>query len=149
MSRIRLLFTALVLSASTVAAQGGMGGPPPGGMGQGGPGGMGGGRGGMGGQGGMMNRQNEMLFKDITLTDAQKAKVDSIQAKGRADMMEMMQGAGMQAMQDPGMREHMMQMRAKQMADIRAVLTTAQQPVFDKNLAEMPQGPGGGRRPPR
>ena len=104
MSRIRLLLTALALSASTLTAQGGMGGQPPGGMG--------GGRGGMGGQGGMMNRQNEMLFKGITLTDAQKAKVDSIQTKGREEMMAMMQGGGMQAMQDPGMREHMMQMRA-------------------------------------
>ena len=141
MSRIRLLLTALALSASTLTAQGGMGGQPPGGMG--------GGRGGMGGQGGMMNRQNEMLFKGITLTDAQKAKVDSIQTKGREEMMAMMQGGGMQAMQDPGMREHMMQMRAKQMADIRAVLTADQQALYDKNLAEMPQGPGGGRRPPR
>jgi len=139
MSRFRLLFTALLLSASTVAAQGGMGGPPPGGMG-----------GGRGGMGGMMNRQNEMLFRGITLTDAQKAKVDSIQTKGREEMMAMMQGGGMQAMQDPGMREHMMQMRAKQMADIRAVLTADQQALYDKNLAEMPQGPGGGgRRPPR
>ena len=138
MFRIRLLLTALALSASTLTAQGGMGGQR----------GMGG-QGGMGGQAGMMNRQNEMLFKDITLTDAQKAKVDSIQTKGREEMMAMMQGGGMQAMQDPGMREHMMQMRAKQMADIRAVLTADQQALYDKNLAEMPQGPGGGRRPPR
>jgi Spy/CpxP family protein refolding chaperone len=136
MSRIRLLLTALALSASTLTAQGGMGGQR----------GMGG-QGGMGGQAGMMNRQNEMLFKDITLTDAQKAKVDSIQAKGREEMMAMMQGGGQDR---SAMREVMMQVRAKQMADIRAVLTAAQQPVFDKNLAEMPQGPGGaGRRPPR
>ena len=130
MPRIRLLLTALALSASTLTAQGGMGGQR-----------------GMGGQAGMMNRQNEMLFKDITLTDAQKAKVDSIQAKGREEMMAMMQGGGQDR---SAMREVMMQVRAKQMADIRAVLTAAQQPVFDKNLAEMPQGPGGaGRRPPR
>ena len=135
MFRIRLLLTALALSASTLTAQGGMGGQR----------GMGG-QGGMGGQAGMMNRQNEMLFKDITLTDAQKAKVDSIQAKGREEMMAMMQGGGQDR---SAMREVMMQVRAKQMADIRAVLTAAQQPVFDKNLAEMPQGPGGGRRPPR
>ena len=136
MPRIRLLLTALALSASTLTAQGGMGGQR----------GMGG-QGGMGGQAGMMNRQNEMLFKDITLTDAQKAKVDSIQAKGREEMMAMMQGGGQDR---SAMREVMMQVRAKQMADIRAVLTAAQQPVFDKNLAEMPQGPGGaGRRPPR
>jgi Spy/CpxP family protein refolding chaperone len=138
MSRIRLLLAAVVLSASTLAAQGGQGGPPPGGMG--------GGRGGMGGQGGMMGRQNEMLFKDITLTAAQQAKVDSIQAKGREEMMAMMQSGGQDR---SALREVMMQARAKQMADIRAVLTADQQTTFDKNVAEMPQGPGGGRRPPR
>ena len=138
MSRIRLLLAAVVLSASSLAAQGGMGGPPPGGMG--------GGRGGMGGQGGMMGRQNEMLFKDITLTAAQQAKVDSIQAKGREEMMAMMQGGGQDR---AALRDVMMQTRAKQMADIRGVLTAEQQAAFDKNVAEMPQGPGGGRRPPR
>ena len=135
-----LVALAFVFVASTASAQGGMGGPPPGGMGQGGPGGMGGGR------GGMMARQNEMLFKDITLTDAQKAKIDSIQAKGREEMMAMMQGGGQDM---SAMREMMGQMRAKQMADLRAVLTPAQQPVFDKNVAEMPQGGPGGRRPPQ
>jgi len=141
-----LVALAFVLVASTASAQGGMGGPPPGGMGQGGPGGMGGGR------GGMMARQNEILFKDITLTDAQKAKIDSIQAKGREEMMAMMQGGGMQ---DPGMREQMVQMRTKQAADVRAVLTPAQQAVYDKNVDESrrngPGGPGGpgGRRPPQ
>ncbi|MEK0431068.1 MAG: hypothetical protein RL139_872 [Gemmatimonadota bacterium] len=137
MSRIRLLLAAVVLSASTLAAQGGQGGPPPGGMG--------GGRGGMGGQGGMMGRQNEMLFKDITLTAAQQAKVDSIQAKGREEMMAMMQSGGQDR---SALREVMMQARAKQMTDIRAVLTADQQTTFDKNLAEMPQGGQGGRRPP-
>ena len=142
MTRIRLLLATVVLSASTLAAQGGQGGPPPGGMG-GGRGGMGGM---MGGQGGMMGRQNEMLFKGITLTAAQQAKVDSIQAKGREEMMAMMQGGGQDR---AALREVMMQTRAKQMADIRGVLTAEQQATFDKNLAEMPQGPGGGRRPPR
>jgi Spy/CpxP family protein refolding chaperone len=139
MTRIRLLLATVVLSASTLAAQGGQGGPPPGGMG-GGRGGM------MGGQGGMMGRQNEMLFKGITLTAAQQAKVDSIQAKGREEMMAMMQGGGQDR---AALREVMMQTRAKQMADIRGVLTAEQQAAFDRNVAEMPQGPGGGRRPPR
>lgn len=135
-----LIALTIVLVASTASAQGGMGGPPPGGMGQGGQGGMGGGR------GQMMARQNEMLFKDITLTDAQKAKIDSIQAKGREEMMAMMQGGGMQ---DPGMREHMMQMRTKQAADVRAVLTPEQQVTYDKNVAESRQSGQGGRRPPQ
>lgn len=123
MQAIRILAAAaLVLVASTAAAQGGQGG----GMGQGGA-----------------ARMNEMLFKDITLTDAQKAKVDSIQTHQREAMQAMMQGGGMQ---DPGMREKMTEMRTKTNAEIRAVLTAEQQVVFDTNLAAMPQG--GGRRPP-
>ena len=51
-------------------------------------------------------------------------------------------------MQDPAARERMMEMREKQMADIRAVLTPEQQTVFDTNRAAMP-APGAGRRPPR
>ena len=124
MQAIRILAAAaLVLVASTAAAQGGQGG----GMGQGGA-----------------ARMNEMLFKDITLTDAQKAKVDSIQTHQREAMQAMMQGGGMQ---DPGMHEKMTEMRTKTNADIRAVLTAEQQVVFDTNLAAMPQG-GGMRRPP-
>lgn len=135
MKSMRILAAmALVLVATTAQAQGGQGGGMGGGMGQGGA------------------RMNEMLFKGITLSDAQKAKVDSIQAKGRTDLQAMMQAGGMQ---DPANRQKMMEMRTKQNADIRAVLTTEQQVTFDKNLADMPQGrgmggpPGGGQRPPR
>ena len=94
------------------------------------------------GQGGAQ-RMNEMLFKDITLTDAQKAQIDTIQSKGREEQRAMMQGGGMQ---DPAMREKMMEMRKKQNDAIRAILTADQQAIFDKNLAAMPQG--GARRPP-
>ncbi|MDH5233612.1 MAG: Spy/CpxP family protein refolding chaperone [Gemmatimonadota bacterium] len=122
MQAIRILAAAaLVFVASTAAAQGG-GGGGQGGMGQGGA-----------------ARMNEMLFKGITLTDAQKAKVDSIQAHAREQMMSMDRS-------DPAVREKMTEMRAKQNKDIREVLTADQQAIFDKNLAEMPQG--GGRRPP-
>lgn len=126
MQAMRILAAAAVmLVASTAAAQGGGGG----------------------GQGmdraAMQARQNEMLFKGITLTDAQKAKIDTIQTKARADQQAMMAGGGMQ---DPTVREKMMAMRTKVNADIRGVLTADQQTIFDKNLAEMPQG--GGRRPP-
>ena len=102
---------------------------------------------GQGGQGGMGQagaaQMNGLLFKDITLTDAQKAQIDTIQTKGREEQRAMMQGGGMQ---DPSMREKMMEMRKKHNDAIRAVLTAEQQPIFDKNLAAMPQG--GGRRPP-
>lgn len=126
MRAIRMLTAAaLVLVASTASAQSGQGG-----MGQG------------GGQG-MAQRQNEMLFKDITLTDAQKAQIDTIQTKAREEQRAMMQGGGMQ---DPSMREKMTEMRKKQMDAIRVVLTAEQQAIFDKNLAAMPAM--GARRPP-
>ena len=128
MQAMRILAAAAVmLVTSTAAAQGGGGGG--------------------GGQGmdraAMQARQNEMLFKGITLTEAQKAKIDTIQTKMRADQQAMMAGGGMQ---DPANREKMVAMRTKVNADIRGVLTPEQQTIFDKNLAEMPQG--GGRRPP-
>ena len=128
MQAMRILAAAAVmLVASTAAAQGGGGGG--------------------GGQGmdraAMQARQNEMLFKGITLSEAQKVKIDTIQTKARADQQAMMSGGGMQ---DPTAREKMMAMRTKVNADIRGVLTSDQQTIFDKNLAEMPQG--GGRRPP-
>ncbi len=137
-----LVAAALVMVAMPLAAQGGMGG---------GQGGMGGGQGGQGGQGraAMQQRQNEMLFKGITLTEAQRAKIDTLQTAQRTAMQEMMQSG---AMQDPAARERMMEMRTKHNNDIRAVLTPEQRTQFDKNLAEMPaRGPGGpgGGRPPR
>ncbi len=123
MQAIRILAAAaLVLVASTAQAQGG---PPGGGQGQ-------------------AQRQNEMMFKDITLTDVQKAKVDSIQTAGRTEMQALMQGGGMQ---DSTTRAKMTEMRTKQRADIRAVLTAEQQVIYDKNIAAMP-AMGGGRRPP-
>jgi Spy/CpxP family protein refolding chaperone len=61
----------------------------------------------------MQQRQNEMLFKGITLTEAQKAKIDSLQAAQRTATQEMMQGGGMQ---DPAAREKMMEMRQKHQA---------------------------------
>ncbi len=132
MRAIRMLLAmALVFVAMPAAAQGGMG--------QGGQGGQG--RGGQMGQ-----RQNAMLFKDITLSEAQKAKIDSLQSANREAMMAMMQGGGMQ---DPANRGKAAEMRTKLNADIRAVLTPEQQTQFDKNVAEMPQGGmGQGRRPP-
>lgn len=89
-------------------------------------------------------RLNEVLFKDITLSEAQKAKIDSLQAANREAMMAMMQAGGMQ---DPANREKMQEMRRKHYADMREVLTPEQQAQFDKNVAAMPQ-PGQGRRPP-
>jgi Spy/CpxP family protein refolding chaperone len=119
-----LTAAALVLVASTAAAQGGQ---AP-----------------QGGQQGGGNRQNELLFKDITLTPEQQAKIDTIQAKSREESRALMTPG---TPPDSTMRAKMAEVRTKSMAAIRAVLTPEQQPVFDKNLAAMPPM-GGGRRPP-
>lgn len=123
MRAIRLLMAAaLVMFAIPVAAQGGQGG---------------------GGLRGNLAATNEMLLKDITLTDAQKAAIDTIQTRTASGMMELAQSGGMQ---DPANRQKMTDLRTKQTADIRAVLTAEQQVIFDRNVAAMPvRGP----RPPR
>lgn len=105
-------------------------------------------QGGMGdgqGRGQMQQRQNELLFKGITLSEAQRVKIDSLQAANREAMMALMQGGGLQ---DPAAREKAAAMREQHHKDIRAVLTPDQQAQFDKNLAEMPQRGPGARRPP-
>jgi Spy/CpxP family protein refolding chaperone len=126
MRAIRVMVAlAVVVTAVPVAAQGGMGGQS-------------------GGQQ-MQQRQNEMLFRGITLSEEQKAKVDSIQAASREATMALMQGGGMQ---DPTTREKAQELRTKAQAEIRKVLTAEQAVIYDKNIEEMPQMGPGGRRPP-
>jgi Spy/CpxP family protein refolding chaperone len=135
MRAIRVLMAlALVMTAIPAAAQGGTGGQQ---------GARQGGRQGGGQQ--MQQRQNEVLFKGITLSEEQKVKVDSIQTATREATMAMMQGGGMQ---DPATREKAQELRQKSHAEMRKVLTSEQAVIFDKNLAEMPQMGPGARRPP-
>lgn len=88
-------------------------------------------QGGGGGQG--RGRQMEMLMQGITLTDAQKASVDSIAQVFRAQMPPMQQGTP----PDSATRAKRMEVMQKQFASVRTVLTAEQQKVFDKNLEEM------------
>ncbi|MBI2407784.1 MAG: Spy/CpxP family protein refolding chaperone [Gemmatimonadetes bacterium] len=120
-----LAAAAIVLTASTAMAQGG----PPG-----------------GGQGGAQ-RAMEAMMQGITLTDAQKAKVDSIFTASREESMKMRQEA--QAAGGPPseeMRAKFMAVTTKRNEAIKAVLTPEQQAVFTKNLENMPRP---GQRPPR
>ncbi len=113
MKRIRFfagLATLCALAAPAAYAQGGGGG---------------------GGQG--RGRQMEMLMQGITLTDAQKASVDSIGQVYRAQMPPMQQGTP----PDSATRAKRMEVMQKQTAAVRAVLTPEQQKVFDKNLEDM------------
>ena len=88
------------------------------------------GGGGGGGQGG---RGMQMLMQGITLTDKQKTSVDSISQAFRAQMPPMQQGTP----PDSATRAKGMEVRQKQYAAIRTVLTPDQQKVFDKNLEDM------------
>jgi Spy/CpxP family protein refolding chaperone len=104
----------LALAASPALAQN----PPPGGPG----------------------RRLEMLFNGITLTPAQRAQVDSIRARYRAQMPAVTPGTRPDSATREKMREHF-----RRMADaIRGVLTADQQKVWDKNVAELrARRPGG------
>lgn len=88
-------------------------------------------QGGGGGQG--RGRQMEMLMQGITLTDAQKASVDSIGQAYRAQMPPMQQGTP----PDSATRAKRMEVMQQQFKAVRAVLTPEQQKVFDKNLEDM------------
>jgi Spy/CpxP family protein refolding chaperone len=83
------------------------------------------GRGGGGGRGGNGERMMEALFNGITLTDAQKKTADSIHA-----------AYGWQIAKVTGTTPWITRrdLRQKEMADLRGLLTPAQQPAFDKNL---------------
>ena len=81
--------------------------------------------------------QAAMLFKDITLTEAQTAKRDSIVAKYReqsqairAEMQNGDRDAAMAKMRD---------LQGKQREELKAILTDEQKKVFDKNVEEMQQ----------
>ena len=84
-----------------------------------------------GGQG--RGRQMEMLMQGITLSDAQKASVDSIGQVYRAQMPPTQQGTP----PDSATRAKRMEVMQKQFAALRGVLTPEQQKVFDKNLEDM------------
>jgi len=116
--------------------------------------------------GGMMMEQ--MLLKNITLTDAQQARIDSLhQAEGASIQGQRGEGRGdFAAIRDARekgdtatanklMAEQRAKMEARReahLASVRAILTADQQKQFDANVAEMKQhqgewGRGHGMRP--
>ena len=84
---------------------------------------------GRGGRGNMA----AMLFKDITLSPAQQAKADSIQAKYRDQMTALRNAGGDQT----EMRQKRTEMMEKQRDELKAILTDDQKKTFDKNIEEM------------
>lgn len=109
--------TAAALAASPALAQGGPppGGPPPG-AGPGGP-----------------QRRMQMMLQGITLSPAQQAQLDSINARFTAQMPAM----------TPGVRPDSAQMAqrraivAQRDSTLRAMLTAEQQTVWDRNIEQM------------
>jgi hypothetical protein len=82
--------------------------------------------------------QAAVLFKDITLTEAQTAKRDSIVAKYREQQQAIraeMQGGGDRDAAMGKLRD----LSAKQREEFKAILTDEQKKVFDKNAEEMQQ----------
>lgn len=111
---------------------------------QGGGGGGGGGRGGMQGTPAeRMARQKEQLFKDITLTATQSAKIDTVMMQAGEKQQEMMQAARSGGGDMATMRESMQKMNTERNDALKAILTDEQKKKFDENVAAMPQG---GRR---
>jgi Skp family chaperone for outer membrane proteins len=96
-------------------------------------------------QAGRGNRPNmaAMLFQGITLSPAQEAKRDSIEAKYRDQMTALRNGGGDQQ----EMRQKRGEMMQKQRDELKAILTDDQKKVFDKNAEDMRQQMQN-RRPP-
>lgn len=84
-------------------------------------------RGGMGGT----------LLKDITLTDAQKEQVKVIREKYVPQMVQLRKAGQAAGKPDEGNLAQMTDLKSRQAAEIRAILTADQQAIFDRNLAEM------------
>lgn len=96
-------------------------------------------------QAGRGNRPNmgAILFQGITLSPAQEAKRDSIEAKFRDQMMALRNAGGDQQ----EMRQKRGEMMQKQRDELKAILTDDQKKVFDKNVEDMRQQMQN-RRPP-
>ena len=80
-------------------------------------------------------RGGEWLLKDINLTDAQKDQIKTIREKYVPQQLELRKAAQATGTIDEAARAKMMDLQAKQAAEIRAVLTADQQVIFDKNVA--------------
>lgn len=96
-------------------------------------------------QAGRGNRPNmmTMLFQGITLTPAQTARRDSIEAKYR-DQMTALRNAGGDQQEMRTKRGELMQ---KERDEFKALLTDDQKKVFDKNAEDMREQMQN-RRPP-
>ncbi len=97
------------------------------------------------------------LFRDIELTDAQKEQIKAIHERYRPQMQALRpttrrERGDSAARPDSATRVQVRELMTRQQADIRGVLTPAQQATFDRNVATMKErgarkaGNRGGRR---
>jgi Spy/CpxP family protein refolding chaperone len=75
------------------------------------------------------------ILDGITLTDAQKAQQKVIREKYAPQMMQVRKTA--ETTGTPPDEAKMADLRAAQMAELRAILTGEQQVIFDRNVAEL------------
>ena len=81
---------------------------------------------------------SKMLFNGIELTEAQKAQVQQISDKYRAQKEALRSAAGqMQGPPDDAARAKMSELMNASHAEYRAILNADQQKIFDQNVAEM------------
>lgn len=102
-------------------------------------------------------RMEQMLFEGIELSAEQKTRVEKVRELFAPRLQKLRDEA--RAARESGqrspetMQEAMRKMTAvnrEQQDSLRAVLTEAQRPAFDKNVTEMQtRRPGGAGRPPR
>ncbi|HET7295606.1 MAG TPA: hypothetical protein VFI66_00595 [Gemmatimonadales bacterium] len=85
-------------------------------------------------------RRMPLLFRDITLTAEQQARVDSIQAHYRELMPSFTPGTP----PDSATRMRIRGLFRHEIDDLRSVLNADQQRAFDRNLATMREGRRGG-----
>jgi hypothetical protein len=89
-----------------------------------------------GSQQGQAGRRPSPLLENMMLTDAQRAKIEGIQRKYQPEIQ-----AIQESMSTGGDRAEAFRKRnallERMQPEIRAVLTADQQPVFDRNVAEM------------
>lgn len=101
-------------------------------------------------------RMHQALFRDITLTDAQKTRLEAIRTSYRPQFQSLREQARpqMQALRDARQKNDSVAMRTartqleqhrtqvtalmdKQRAEVRGVLTAEQQATFDRNVTQM------------
>lgn len=121
---LQVVSAALLLTVASVTAQA-----------QGG-GGMGAGRGGA--------AQREAMFKDITLTTAQTASIDSLYKVSTEKTAELRKDVQQGTPPSDELRAKMMAVTTDRNAAIKKVLTADQVVIFEKNVAAMPVGRGRG-----